>query len=959
MRYAAKILGKMIFSAVAIIVFFLPTFSCANSEIFDKPVRILIINSYHKGYPWTDEQTDALERRLRFSLPDASLDVVYLDWKRHPTRENLDLNASLLRTRYGERGPDAVVTTDDAALSFALALRSSWKPTIPIVFSGIFEYSAPILIGDAPNVSGVYEILDPEGTIKLAQSMNSAFKKVYLVHDSSETSLAFEEEVRRIIARTTPVLELVVLRGLSFETLRERLAAVPLDGFVLLGSYASDANGLTLAPTRFASLLAQSSAVPVFTVYRYLLGTGVVGGSLLSGANDGEIAAQIIASALTSVQPARPMRPKAGRTVGIDFNEASRFRLDLHNLPYDAVVINKPLSFAEQYPEIAIGGSAVIIVLTVLVVSLLFNIAQRKRMQQELRHNYDKLLESRETSRRNEERYRMALESTRDVIWEWDVAKDTRVFSDRLKLLIGERNANVHSVDEWFALMHPEDRDAVWAAFNRYLARETPTYSTTYRVRRDDGSYIWLQANAIALFDEQGKAYYMLGSYTDVTHEMEHHRHLDFLAFHDALTGLPNRVKLQTLTDEAIAARSPDGIVVLLFIDLDNFKYVNDSFGHRTGDDLLVAVARRIGDAIDDAAVLARLGGDEFVVLCSACTADLPTLESTVRSAFIAPFDIGGQHFYISFSAGIAVAPEDGITFDELLMNADTAMYRSKGERRGRFVRFTSEMNLASIERLRLHNRLRMAVETGAFSLHYQPQVDSQTGMVRGFEALLRWTDPELGTVPPLRFIPACEESGLITRLGEWVLAEASAMARRLNEGSDTPLTVAVNVSVVQLLQGDFCGNAVDIVRRAGASPDMLELEVTESLMMDALETGVRRLNHLSQAGFRIALDDFGSGYSSLNYLRRLPIQMLKLDKAFIDRLPSDPGDSRLIESLIHMARDMNLEVVAEGVESVGQRDALRGFGCHWLQGYLIGRPMPAEGAQRFLAEWPGFGLRH
>lgn len=934
-------------------------FSDTHAEIFEKPSRILVINSYHKGYPWTDEQSDALERRLRTALPDASLDVVYLDWKRHPTRENLDLNADLLRTRYGERGPDVIATTDDAALSFALDLRRSWQSPIPVVFSGIFEYSASYLIGDAPNVGGVYEILDPEGTIRLARSLNGAFRTVYLIHDSSETSLAFEEEVRRIIARTSPPLKLVVLRDLPFETLRQRVAALPADGFVLLGSYASDVNGLTLAPNRFAALLAQSSTAPVFTLYQYLLGSGVIGGHLLSGTHDGEAAAQMVLGALAGVAPARPAPAKTARVVGIDFNEASRFRLDLRKLPYDAVVINRPLSFVEQYPEIAIGGSAVIAVLTVLVVSLLLNIAQRKRMQRELRHNYDKLLESREQSRRNEERYRMALESTRDVIWEWDVARNARVFSDRLKLIIGERSANVHSVNEWFALIHPEDRDAVWAAFNRYLAKETPTYSTTYRVRCDDDSYVWLQANAIALFDERDKAYYVLGSYTDVTHEMEHRRHLDFLAFHDALTGLPNRMKLQTLTDEAIAARSPDGGVVLLFIDLDNFKYINDSFGHRTGDDLLVAVARRIGDAIDDGAVLARLGGDEFVVLCTACSADLPMLEGTVRSAFVAPFDVGGQLFYMSFSAGIAVAPEDGATFDELLMNADTAMYRSKGERRGRFVRFTAEMNVASLQRLRLHNRLRAAVEDGAFSLHYQPQVDSRTGMVRGFEALLRWTDPELGTVPPLRFIPACEESGLITRLGEWVLAEASAMARRLNEGRSTPLTVAVNVSVVQLLQGDFCGTAADIVRRAGASPAMLELEVTESLMMDALETGVRRLTHLSEAGFRIALDDFGSGYSSLNYLRRLPIQMLKLDKGFIDRLPSDPGDSRLIESLIHMARDMNLEVVAEGVESVGQRDILRGFGCHWLQGYLIGRPMPADGARRFLDEWPGFGLRH
>ena len=477
----------------------------------------------------------------------------------------------------------------------------------------------------------------------------------------------------------------------------------------------------------------------------------------------------------------------------------------------------------------------------------------------------------------------------------------------------------------------------------------------------DNGKIVWLRAAGVALFDESGRAYYMAGSYADVTEEMERRQLMDHLAFYDGLTGLPNRFKLQELADAAIRRLEPGTSLLLVFIDLDNFKYINDSFGHKMGDDLLKAVAERLRTALrDDGAVLARLGGDEFVALINGgAPCDLAGFERRARRAFIAPFDVGGQQFYVGCSAGVACAPDDGRSFDELLMKADTAMYRSKGDRGGKFVRFMPEMNRVAVHRLRLHNRLRGAIERRAFFLHYQPQVDARSGALRGFEALLRWRDEELGLVSPMEFIPACEETGLIAPLGEGVLEEACAMARRLNMGARQPLKIGVNVSVVQLMQSGFADRALDIIDQSGAAPSMLELEITESVMMDAHNVGVSQLRDLAAAGLDIALDDFGAGYSSLNYLRRLPIRVLKLDKSFIDRLPEDIDDSRLIHSIVQIARDMGLEVVAEGVESAAQRRALSEFGCHWLQGYLIGRPMPPEAASLAVADWRGFTTLH
>lgn len=922
---------------------------------------ILIVNSYHKGYLWTDEQSDAMEKRLLTALPDAVVDVFYLDWKRRPTERNLAASRALLLSRYGDGGPDVILATDDAALSFALETRKNWRRKAAVVFSGVFDYSADGLIGGEKDVGGVYQMLNPAGTIELARRLGPEYKSVHLVHDSSETSLAFESKVREVVARTAPPLELRVLRDLPLEPLLERLARLPRDAFVLLGSYASDSEGVVLPPERFASLFASASKAPVFTPYNYLLGSGVVGGSLLGGALEGEAAADMALGALAGEPLRRTPPPEDGNYIGVDDKQMRRFNFDYRLLPEGAVVANRRRAFFEAYPEIAAGGSAAIIVLSALAAALWGNILQRRRIQAALRESYDHLLAMREESRRNEERYRLALEASQDIIWEWDILKDERTFSGKLSSIVGEKCINLESFPKWIDIVHEDDRAAFKEKLGRYLSKIDKEYSFTYRIVRSDGKIVWLQAAGVALFDDFGRAYYMAGSYADVTEEMERRQLMDHLAYYDGLTGLPNRVKLQQLADAAIHRLEPGGNLLLIFIDLDNFKYINDSFGHKMGDALLVAVAERLRSALkDDGAVLARLGGDEFVALIPRdAPRDLAVFERRVRRAFVAPFEVSGQQFYVGCSAGVACAPEDGRSFDELLMNADTAMYRSKGDRGGGFVRFTPEMNRLAVHRLRLHNRLRGAIERRAFFLHYQPQVNARTGALRGFEALLRWRDEELGLVSPAEFIPACEETGLIAPLGEWVLGEACAMARRMNEAAARPLKIGVNVSVVQLMQGGFAKRALEVIAQSGAAPSMLELEITESVMMDAHDVGVSQLRELAAAGLDIALDDFGAGYSSLNYLRRLPIRVLKLDKSFIDHLPDDADDSRLIHSIVRIARDMDLEVVAEGVESAAQQRALSEFGCHWLQGYLIGRPMSADAASLVVTDWRGFATLH
>ena len=419
---------------------------------------ILIVNSYHKGYLWTDEQSEAMEKRLKSALPDAVIDVFYLDWKRRPTDRNIAACRALLLSRYGEIGPDVLLTTDDAALSFALETRKNWRRTAPVIFSGVFEYSADALIGAENGVGGVYQALNPGGTIALARRLRPDFTSVHLIHDSSETSLAFEQQIREVVVHTQPPLELRVLRDLPLEGVLERLARLPANAFVLLGSYASDAEGFVLPPDRFAAQFADVSKAPVFTPYHYLLGSGVVGGSLLGGALEGEAAAEMALGALAGEPLRRATPPEGGSYIGVDAQQMLRFGFDFNLLPNGAVVSNRQKAFFEAYPEIAMGASVVIILLSGLAAALWGNIMQRRRIQAALRASYDDLLASREESRRNEERNRLALEASQDVIWEWDIINDRRKFSGKLVNIVGADNGKASSVKQWLEIVHQDDR---------------------------------------------------------------------------------------------------------------------------------------------------------------------------------------------------------------------------------------------------------------------------------------------------------------------------------------------------------------------------------------------------------------------------------------------------------------------------------------------------------------------
>jgi diguanylate cyclase (GGDEF)-like protein/PAS domain S-box-containing protein len=653
-----------------------------------------------------------------------------------------------------------------------------------------------------------------------------------------------------------------------------------------------------------------------------------------------------------------------------DYQQMQRFGLDPARLvPLDQL-INKPFSFMETYRWLVVTVGAVLLLLFGMVLVLSFALRERRIAEAALRLSNEALSESRrqlqtkiveltgsrEALCEGERRMRLVAEASRDIIWTWDVVKDRRILSGRVEELLGVDALSIDSRAAWFERIHPDDRSQAEEALRRHLSGELPEYRTEYRVRHRDGSYLWLYATGKALFDDLGNPTMMGGSYTDITAHKRQQAWLDHLAHFDSLTDLPNRLALEQHVDRLIADRKSSGnagTLALLFLDMDNFKFINDGFGHKSGDELLKMLGQRIRKAVDDGLFIARLGGDEFVVVVDGGAAGDPVdVARRLEQALAIPFLVEGQHFFVTCSLGIACYPWDGRCFDDLLQNADTAMYRAKESGRGRICTFTADMNRNVVERMRLLSRARLAFDRQAFTLHYQPQVATADGRVRGFEALIRWTDAELGPVSPDRFIPVCEDSGLIVPLGLWVLETACIEAVGLACRGVGNMTMSVNMSAVQLAQHDFVPRVLEILSRTGLPPHRLELEITESQMIGSLDAAIGKLNALRQAGIHIALDDFGTGYSSLTYLRTLPINTLKLDKAFIDDVHRRPDARSMVSSISRIAHDLSRSVVAEGVEEAAQWEMLSLMGCDMIQGYFISRPLPADRIDAFLAAW-------
>jgi len=550
----------------------------------------------------------------------------------------------------------------------------------------------------------------------------------------------------------------------------------------------------------------------------------------------------------------------------------------------------------------------------------------------------------------SKDRYARALDGARDGIWDWHVEEDRLHVSARWRKMLGLPDVfRIETIQDWFMRVHPDDLDPLLAAIREHLGGLSPHLEHEHRVRTESAHWRWMSARGRAVRRDDGT--WMAGSLSDVTRRRETAARLLHDALHDDLTGLPNRNLFLDRLAQAIRRRQrQDGAeFAVLFLDLDRFKVINDSLGHLVGDQLLIAVSRRLRQCIRPSDTVARLGGDEFALLLEDIEPDggAEAAARRIHDALGVPVIVGGQEVFTSVSIGICHGDGTYGRPEDLLRDADTAMYRAKRLGKARFEVFDEELHSWALARLELETGLRRAVDRGEFVVHYQPIVSLEEGTLSGFEALVRWRRPGCeDLVLPGEFIAEAEETGIIAPMGRQVLQAACQFARGLNERSGEPLSMSVNVSSRQLRQPDFVEVVDRILRTTGMDPKALILELTETALIDNADTAIQMLAALRTRGVRVHLDDFGAGYSSLSYLHRFPIDSLKIDRAFVSGLPLRREDSAIVRAILGLARSLDKEVVAEGIETPEQLKHLRGLDCGFGQGFLFSKAVPAEAAQ-------------
>ena len=504
------------------------------------------------------------------------------------------------------------------------------------------------------------------------------------------------------------------------------------------------------------------------------------------------------------------------------------------------------------------------------------------------------------------------------------------------------------------AELFPGAEQRIDELLTRALNGEIVNVPETYYSLAGNERQGWISASFRPQHDVNGAVTGVIGHIRDLTERKRAEQQIEYQAYHDALTGLANRRLFQEHLTLALAlAQRRDGLLAVLFLDLDAFKIINDSLGHSIGDSLLRVVAMRLKTHVREGDVVARVGGDEFTVVLQELKKkeDIPAIAQKILRAIADPVDVDGHRLYITASIGIAVFPDDGSDAETLLKNADNAMYRAKSEGRNTYEMSTEEMSRSMQERLTLESGLHQAMERNEFEVFYQPQIDIQSMKIVGMEALLRWRHPDRGLILPGSFLSVAEERGHIVLIGDWVLRTACLQAKMFRDAGFPSFRVAVNLSARQFREQTLVDSIESALRQSGLDPHCLELEITESVAMENVDLTQKQLTRLRRAGITIAIDDFGMGHSSLSYLKRFPIDALKIDRNFVEDLPERIEDAAIVRSVIELAQGLNLRVVAEGVETKQQLDFLRAQNCREVQGFYFGFPVPPAEFQKLLVD--------
>lgn len=888
--------------------------------------NVLIIHSYDENYRWTSE----INRGLLDSLPVTSLNIYtdYMDARRVDKPGYYEEFMALQGLKYQGLRFDLILCSDNEALYYMLGWGNRIFGETPVIFCGANDFSDTLLEGRS-NFTGVVENTDYKDTIDGIIKMQPDLRTIYVLSTDTAMSRMQRADVEAI-AKDYKGVEIIFENNLEEDSLANFRNRSFYDSAVLMLADPVMHNGSPVSLDSIDKGVIDGINLPVYMAYDFAMGSGFMGGKLVSGYLQGKdaggMASRILAGTAISEIPVLKESPNV---YTYDYKAMKKYGILKANLPEGSVIINKPFSFLETYRKEALALLGIFALLSLLIALLVINTRKRKQ---------------------SEARYQLALEGTNDAVWELDIPGNRFIASGKWKEITGYDPDIKVDLEKYLDRVHPDDRRTVFRTYTELKDRKE-SFTAEFRLKTAHEEYKWLQVRGRVLRykDKSVKAYGYIG---DISSRKKYEEEIRHLAYYDKLTGLMNRASIMKMLDEKLVemqAKHETGAVY--FVDLDDFKKVNDTMGHDCGDSLLAAAAERLTKSAGGSSYVGRLSGDEFLVIKYG-TKDLreiTDLAYQLTQTFINSFTIKDKQVFVTASVGVTLYPEDGTDSAALFKNADTAMYRAKESGKNKFKFYNVSMNKDLMRKAELDKGLREALKNGELQMHYQPYFSFSTGEITGFEALLRWNSAKLGYVPASEFIAAAEETGYMVELGRWVIETVCRQNKLWRLKGLGEIFTSVNISALQINDPAFLEMVRGMLGRTGLPARALGIEIKESVIMGDIRCKSRNLEELSGDGVRILLDDFGTGFSSLTCLASIPLDSIKIDKSFTELSTESSKTVAIIHGIVELARKMGLKVVAEGVSGQAQYDILKAIGCDEVQGYLTGMPMPAEEAEKLL----------
>lgn len=955
-------------------------FNSLQSNVFASIVhkdRILFISSYNSSFPVFFQQIEGIKSVL--TDKNSILDLEFMDSKRFYQKKNIDNFYNLIsyKIKNNPEKYDAIIVGDDNAYDFAIKYQKEFFNDIPIVFFGVNNIQKALNSKSKQLVTGIAEDVSSRDTLSAAINIYPKATKTLAIGDSTETSI---QDVKSFYnqQKKFPNLKFsdINLSKLTTDDFKTKLRNIDNNTIVIFIAAYRDLAGNSIDFETGVKLVYDNCKQPLFDLYLHGIGSGLLGGKVVSHIVQGKMGAQMVQKILAGT-PVKdiPVIDKSPNKYIFDYNMLTKFNINQKLLPTDSLIVNKKVTFYDNYKSYIWSVLTLFTMLVFFIAYLLRNIKIRKRAEKnlvkanailgstyaelelssvKLKSQYEKIQMQDEKLVHVKESYRLICEASTGGTWDFDLLTNVRSFTDSWYTKYGFSRNDILKIKNWVKHIHRHDKD-IFSNYQR-LIKETnhEKYSCEYRIIMKNGEYRYFVEKCIVVRDTEGAIKRIAGSHTDITERKLQDVKIRKLAYHDILTGLPNRAYLNKKLKTALSNCIRNSVFgAIVFIGVDNFSIINEFFGHDTGDKVLIYISKKFKEIFDknDVVFISKVSGDEYVILIKELS-DVGFVRDYIKmilKVFEKKIIIEHNELYITISMGIAVFPKDGGNVEQLLKNADTALHKAKELGKNCYEFFNTSMGDFIMNKILLQSSIRKALENNEFVLFYQPQIDALTGRLCGYEALIRWVSPKYGFVGPDKFIKLAEENGTIIPLGRWVLKQACDFCTKVNTKKEDNYVISVNISPIELMQYEFVDTVKNIIIESGIAPNLIEIEITETSIMESFDTSIVKINELKEFGLSIAMDDFGTGYSSLKYLNLLPMDVLKIDKSFVDDIDNNNNrDKNFIDIIIMLAHRMGLKVVAEGVETENQRLVLVSQGCDKIQGYIFSKPLNESDAIKY-----------